>query len=83
MKVKIKVFHVASKEVEMEIPESCDSWDKVRDFVQHSLNVELPEVHKDSSGLVSTAVLDQIIQAKRRRIRSIINIEGETNEWKR
>ena len=58
MTIKVTVFHVASKEIEVEVPDSLASGtdnpslasrDAIRDFVQDSLNKELPEVHEGSS----------------------------------
>jgi hypothetical protein len=56
MTVKVTVFHVASKEIEVEVPDSLQSAtsenlerDAIRDFVQNSLNEKLPEVHEGSS----------------------------------
>ena len=57
MKVKVTVFHVASKQIEDEVPDSVlqklpapgrDCMSEVRDFVQASLNQHLPEVHEGS-----------------------------------
>jgi hypothetical protein len=47
MTIKVTVFHVASKEIEVEVPDSLK--DAIRDFVQDSLNKSLPEVHEGSS----------------------------------
>jgi hypothetical protein len=49
MTIKVTVFHVASKEIEVEVPDSLLEKDAIRDFVQDSLNEELPEVHEGSS----------------------------------
>ncbi len=54
MKVKVVVFHVASKQIEVEVPDSSDlvtedGREKVRGIVQDSLDLDLPEVHEGSS----------------------------------
>ena len=47
MKVKVTVFHVSSKEIEVEVPDGL-STDDQRDAIQDLLNKDLPEVHEGS-----------------------------------
>lgn len=48
MMQKVSVFFVASKSIEVEVPDGLDQ-DQVRDFVQEKLNKDLPEVLEGST----------------------------------
>lgn len=49
MTSKVTVFYIASKEIEVEVPDSLVENDDIRNFVEDSLNKTLPEVHEGSS----------------------------------